>query len=58
MQRCLTLAPLSTVHASDMKRCLGKHKTKLWRVLELVGSTARDEWHANNSALRGSLQGP
>ena len=36
---CLALAALSTIHSADMQRSLGKHKTKLRRVLELAMPT-------------------
>ena len=52
------LAALSTNHSADMQRSLGKHKTKLRRVLELAGTPARHGWHANNVGLRSSLPMP
>ena len=55
---CLALAALSTIHSADMQRSLGKHKTKLRRVLELAGTPARYGWYANNMALRSSLPKP
>ena len=41
-----------------MQRSLGKHQTKLRRVLELAGTPARYGWYANNVALRSSLPMP